>query len=464
MNDATPRTAVNQAPGGGTDYPFREENDLAGAVLDVYVAYADPACAYAQPFTLAVSGRSFTVTDADSVQVAAGTLDDSRMTEWGSREVHEWVGTTWVFRIVIDFGNLTDGAGELDPRCTELMPPRVESLAVSTDTTPARRKAGNVALTNGYNTILTHLEPTLTDGGRYVHQVRIDVSPAAGLGRAPGCEELVPYVRSVNNVRADSGGNLVLTAQGGQDDGQCFRIFLPNRVTGEFPREAELTHGANTIRISSDCAPCCTCDYYVRTYEGLRRMVSRWQSMVNEAQSVRDLYHANRARWLAQRACRLNHPLVVTAIPIKACYLGVSATYCNMSRSCLRPLEIRLTIDADGPTPTFCQPSYINGSHTQGDEKYTVSQASVGGKTVFIATFPYADPQDQSHVRFRVQLRGCQEGTPVRVDVSVHAPSDDPDLPVIDDGSPWGSEYTTRAVMTVYAALTPALPTFCCEG
>ncbi len=457
MNDATPRTAVNQAPGGGTDYPFAGENDLAGRVLDLYLSYADAACEHALPFSLTVSGTTFAVLDADAEGVASGDTADANATTWGDRTVYEWVGDAAVLRVVVRTGELADGAAVLDPRTLNRVPLRVESLAVSTDVTGGRRKAGNVALANGYNTTLTYGEPVLTDGGPFTREVRLDVSPGGGLGRSPGCEELEPLVRAVNNVRAAAGGNLVLTAD------ECFRVFLPNRITSEYPRTAELT-AANTIKISSDCAPCCTCDYYVRTYEGLRRMVGRWQQLIDDAEEARDLYQRNRERWLAQRECRLNNPLTVTALPLKACYLGVSATFCNMSRTCLRPLELRLTLDAGVGTPVPCQPCYINGSHTKGDEKYTVAQQTVGGKTVFTATFPYADPQDQSHVRFRVQLPACTEGLPVEVTASAHAASDDPDLPVVDDGSPWGSDYPTRATTTVYAALTQAPPGFCCEG
>lgn len=464
MNDATPRTAVNQAPGGGTDYPFPAENDLAGRVLDVYLSYADPECSHDLPFSLTVAGTTYTVRDAGGTTVAAGDAGDADTTVWGDRTVYQWVGEAAVLRVVVRTDLIADGSGALDPRTANRVAGRVESLAVSTDVSGTRRKTGDVALANGYNTTLTYLEPALTDGGRYVRQVRLDVSPAAGLGRAPGCEELEPVVRSVNNVRAAAGGNVVLTAGGGQDDGRCFRIYTPTAITATSPRTAGLTHGANTVRISSDCAPCCTCTQYVRTYEGLRRMVSRWQSLVNDAQSARDVYAANRERWIAQRSCRLNRPLRATAGSMAACLVPVSAAFCNMSRTCLKPLELRITVDAgEVIVPEFYGPAFVSGSSTNGDEKYVPAVEVVGGKVTFVTTFPYADPQSTSQVRFRVKIPGCTDGMVVKVTATAHADADDTDLPVVDDGSPWGSDYTTRAEEVVFTPLVSAPAAFC-EG
>lgn len=458
------RTAVNQRPGGGTDYPFAAENFLAGRVLDLYLSYADPGCEYEFPFTLTVAGDVYTVTDANDAVVAAGDTADAQSTAWGSRTVYEWVDAATVLRVVVRADVLENGSGELDPRTANRLAARVDSLAVYTDLSGGRRKTGSVALTNGYNTDLTLVEPALADGGLYVKQVRLDVAPAGGLGRAPGCEELTPLVRSVNNVKADAGGNLLLTPGGGLDDGLCFRINLPTAVTA--PGVAALT-AANTIKIASDCAPCCTCDYFVRTYEGLRRMVAKWQTLTDNASDVRDTYHRNRERWLAQKACRQGRPLTLSALPLKACYLSVAATYCNMTGPCLKPLEIRLTVAASGPVPaTFCSPGYINGSHTKGDEKYTpgTDVTVPGAEPVFVSTFPYTDPQDQAHFRFRVRVVGCDEGVPVKVTATVHVPDTlGATMPTIDDGSPWGSEYPTRWLEEIWVATIAAPPGFCCE-
>lgn len=462
MNDAIPRTAVNQAPHGGTDYPFAKENALAGAVLDLYLSYADPACAYVSPFLLTVVGTTFTVADGDGAEVAAGDTADAAATAWGDRVVYEWVLADAVLRVVVRPELLADGGGELDPRTVNRLAARVDSLAVAGDLSAGAAKTGAVALVGGYNTDLTLTEPTLTDGGRYVRQVRIDVTPAGGLGRAPGCEELDRLVRSVNNVRPAAGGNLLLTAD------ECFRVQLDAAVTATSPRTAAYTdpHG---LTIASDCGPCCTCDYMVRTYEGLRRMVAQWQALTDDAQGVRDLYHANRARWLAQRACRMARPLTLVALPLKSCYLSVAATFCNMSGKCLRPAELRLTV-ASGDEElgaAFCGPAFVNGSHTRGDERYVPGEAvSVpDGVPVLVATFPYLDPQDQAHFRARLVVTGCSASTPLKVTATAHAPdTEGAELATIDDGSPWGSEYPTRALEEVWVVADPNPPSFCCEG
>lgn len=461
LNDAVPRTAVNQAPHGGTDYPFARENALAGAVLDLYLSYADPTCAFTPPLTLTVAGTTFTVSDALGAEVAAGDTADAASTAWGDRTVYEWVLAAAVLRVVVRPDLLADGGGELDPRAWNRLAARVDSLGVYGDPSPDARKTGTVALVGGYNTVLTALTPAAADGGRAVAQVRIDVTPAAGLGRAPGCEEVEPLVRSVNNVKPGAGGNLLLSAD------ECFRVQAAAAVTAASPRTAAYTD-PHALVIASDCGPCCTCDYMVRTYEGLRRMVGRWQDLVNDAQAARDLYHANRARWLAQRACRMARPLTLTALPLKACYLSVAATLCNMTGKCLVPVELRLTAGTDGTDgAAYCGPAYVNGTHTNGDEKYVPgrSATSPGGAAVLVAVFPYLDPQDQAHFRARLVAAGCAAGQTVRVVATAHAPdTDGAELPAaLDDGSPWGSEYPTRAKEEVWVPLDPVPPSFCCD-
>lgn len=464
-NDEIPRTAVNQGPGGGTDYPFAAYGPLSGRVLDVYLSYADPGCEYRLPFRLTVSTPEYAVTDADANVVALGLTPEANTTVWGDRTVYEWVGDTWVLRVVVKTSEVEDGGDWLDPRTINKMLARVESLAVSTDLSDGRRKAGNVALTNGYNTVLTYGEPVLTDGGRYVRQIRLDAVPTTGLGRAPGCEEVEPLVRTINNVRPDAAGNFFLTPGGGRDDGECFRVQIPAVITSTQPRLASYPtdESHHTLKIDSDCAPCCTCDYMIRTYAGLRRMVDRWQAIADSAGEVRDTYHRNRLRWLAQRACRLERPLKVTALPMKSCFLSVSATFCNMFGVCLRPVELRVTTE----TGTFCSPGYINGSHTNGDEKYVPGDSATvpGGDPVLVATFPYVNPQEQAHTRFRLRVEGCTTGEAVKVTVTVHAPDTEgaDELPFVDDGTAWGSDYPTRALVEVWVAMDANSPGFLCE-
>lgn len=460
MSDDVARTAVNQAPHGGTDYPFARENSLAGVVLDLYLSYADPSCAFALPFSLEVAGDTFTVRDGEGTEVAAGDTADAASTAWGDRTVYEWVLAEAVLRVVVRADLLTDGEGELDQRTCNRLAARVDSLAVD----GGDPKSGTLALVAGYNTVLGLTTPAATDGGLAVRQVRIDITPGVGLGRAPGCDEVGAVVRSVNNVRPATGGNVILSAD------ECFRVQLPSALTG--PGTAEVT-AANTLQIASDCGPRCTCDYMVRTYAGLRRMVQTWQTTVNDAQGVRDLYHANRARWLAQRACRAARPLALVALPLKSCYLSVSATFCNMSGKCLRPAEVRITVgitagsESEEMAASFCGPAFVSGSHTRGDERYVpgLSTSVPDGLPAQVAVFPYLDPQDQAHFRARLVVLNCETGTAIKVTATAHAPdTEGAELETIDDGSPWGSEYPTRALEEVWVAADPNPPGFCCEG
>jgi hypothetical protein len=472
-----PRTAVNQAPGGGTDYPFTGPGDLVGAVLDFYLSYPDADCAYGLPFSLAVAGDTWTVTDADAGVVATFDAGDAVTRAWGDRTVYEWAGDDAVMRAVVQ--GTPAGEGVLDARTYDRLPARVTAFRVG-----LVRVTGNVKFEAGFNVDLSGAAPEEpADGGRYRPQLNIDAVAGAGAGRVDGCEELVPEVRKINQVGPDCAGNFKIEAD------PCFRVGPPLLVTGAMgePRTAIAAAAGLTqdeaqhaVRVTSDCHPCCECDYFVRTYRGLKRQWDRWKADAAAAEAVRDTYDVNRARWLASRQCRIDNPARLVLNTDFNCKTFIGGSFCNFTTCCLAPVELRFTLRRylGGVLQPWgggsANEAYISGTPTDGDERY----APLVVDNVVRFFVDYADPQATTVAKMKFCTTGCTAEESLEVTLSVHVPqppanphTGDPcTLPAVEVptwlADAWAGAGVpaddVRAVLTKTAALNPDQPRFDC--
>ena len=483
MSDLVARTAVNQAPGGGTDYPFVGESDGAGVVLDAYLSYEDAACAYRLPFRLVITGDDVDVYDAADVPVFHGLLSQCNLRAWGTREVREWVSDPHVLRLVTK--DVTDCSAVLDPRTCNRLPARVKSLRVG-----LVKMRGRVRFEAGYNIDLaggSTPEAERVDGARYASAVNIDAVPGAGLGRLAGCEDVEVLVRKINRQGPDCGGNFKVEVD------PCLRASLPLFVNGNSgeTRTAEYSHedlstdeAKHALRMTSDCRPCCDCDYFVRTYRGLKRVRNKWRAAAAKLEGVRDVYEANRERWMASRQCRIDNPARLLVWPDMRCTSSVAGSFCNFTTCCLVGLEIRFTMSrfADGEPVPFpgglAVESTISGSPFEGDEKY--APEVLGGGRVLRYMVDYADSQAMSTAKMRFNACDCLANQSLGVTMTVHVPQPPPNahtgdpctLP--DRGGDVPSDVTdawaelglaggdVRAVLTKVVALNPEKPTFNC--
>ncbi len=475
-----PRTAVNQAPGGGTDYPFSEPTALNGAVLDFYISYEGNECQYELPFTLAVIGVNFEVSDANSVLVASAPTTGGTSRTWGDRTVYEWTNDPWVMRAVVRDDLLEDGSGVLDTRTCDRLPARVKSIRVG-----LVKMTGNIKFETGFNIALSgNLPDTPTDGGRFTSVVNIDAVPGAGTGRVNGCDEVSPVVRKINQIVPDCGGNFVIEA----DD--CFRAQLPLLVTGginqvrgaEYAEEGLTSEQARAaIKLTSDCHPCCSCADFVDTYRGLKRIWDKWKTAAMRAEAVRDTYEENRLRWLESRQCRLEHPARLVMTTDTRCKTFVGGSFCNFTSCCISPVELRFTFQRfksgvlvpwAGGTPAD---PYINGTTTEGDEKY--APITVGPIVRFF--LPYANPQDMSVAKMKFCTTACASDESLQSTLTVHVRQPDPNphtgdtcvTPIASVPTDITDIWTAydvpatpdvRAILTKTVALNPNKPTFDC--
>lgn len=422
--DDVPRTGVNQSPFGGSEYPFVRPGPLVGGVLDAYLAYPPGGCSPALPLSLTVAtggGGAFaaTVTDGADAVLYEFASADAVASDWGTdRAVYSWTAEDGAaFRLVVHAATLADGAGELDSRVSTVLPARVTSLSVAGGPV----FSGDVDLENGFNSTLAVLPQNRVDGGRLVTRVTVGLAPGTGDGPVPGCEEAEVVLRSVNGVRPDASGNLILDAV------ECYRQTVP--VATSYPggvRTATPTPAA--LKFSNDCQPCCRCDYYVRTYAGLRRVWLSWLAVAVEAESVRDDYTDNRERWLAERDCRLASQGRLTMIPETACTLQVAGTFANLNPVCLRAVEFRFTFrlfrggvevpyTPDTPLATTGEARVTASFTTNGAEPFVMD----GRWPAFTTTLPYMDPQTAAAVQFRLCVTSCVAGDALECVFTVHA-------------------------------------------
>jgi hypothetical protein len=177
----------------------------------------------------------------------------------------------------------------------------------------------------------------------------------------------------------------------------------------------------------NDCRPCCSCDDFVRTYRGLKRLWDRWKAIAGRAEAARDTFASNRDRWLAQRECRLNHPLRLVAAGEPKCRGFFGGLLCNTTACCVPNVELRFTfqlydggVEADWGDAAVVA-AFVAASSTQGEEAYTPQ--ALGPVYRFLAD--YADPQTTVLAKLRL-CRPCADGQSVKVTLTAHAPAPPP--------------------------------------
>ena len=434
------RTAVNQQPFGGTDYPFAALQRIGCTVTDFYLSYDDIDCRFERPFflhwvhgigieptSLSVSAGTPTpthtvdlvITDVNGeVVFDSTTADRFRITTWGDRRIGQWEtdGSHAVARLVwrdsqktAFFTDEFPGAA-LDHRTLNRLAKRVRSVRVG-----LQKFTDVLGFSEGYNVGLTLPAPAIppVDGGRFFTQIGISASPGDGLGVAPGCEDTQAVIRRINKQSPLSGGNFILELDG------CYRMQFPvvigadmsgNRTAtlSGFSLTQEQLHSA--LLMINDCTPCCKCSYYVRTYEGLKRQWFNWLDTAHTLEHVRDVYRDNRDRWLAQLQCRLDHPLRAVVMSEPNFRSMVGAIYCNMRTCCVTDVELRFTVQRYiNGVETFVPPPNSNtydgtrsGSFSYGDQDYILG----GSWPVYRGFLPFLDPQDSGSIKARICYAG----------------------------------------------------------
>lgn len=501
----SPRTAVNQGPGNGADYPLASGHALSALLLDFYLEYPDDAGTFELPLCVAwlhgFGGRpadpvvgvpdpvhAFEVIVADALGqvVFDSTAGDEVDVAWGTnRRIVEWRAGSGVARLVFDLSVVADMLAELayadawlDPRTWVRRPPQLDGVRLGLQT----HSGGTVVFSSGFNVALSGAPTTRIDGKARVDAIILDGVPGAGLGRQAGCGPELVAVRRINRVGGDAGGNFTFEAS------DCFRAQLPLDVTGTGADRAATYGGSlppsrarHGLELHNDCHACCECDFFVRTYAGVRRMHETWAAIAQAAEGVRDTYAANRDRWLSQLDCRRGRALQVVTLAEPDCRSFVGGNYCNMSGCCLYGLEMRFTFQRYthgalnlAPLLMHSAEAYIEGSATKGQERYSPRLYPVStGAPVFAFEFGFADPQFRSRAKMRACYK-CSAADSLKITVTVHVPdasqagcaADLVDVPA-DIAAIWDDaglpQTPAIALVAQSMPVDPKPPTFNCE-
>lgn len=443
----------NQPPNGGMNYPVVDpSDDIKQLFADFFISFENTGVTpFKYPLKLAwlygfgtnpvtpPPGRptpthvyDLIVEDAEGNTVFDSTLAGNYSeVNWDGRlKVIEWNNEEVVCRCVIHTAwtqeDVSDGlavtyddyiepqSGELYAECCYELPKRVRSITVGNETVTQK----SIVLQNGYNCDLVlqeHLptvEPVaglvttsqVIPGVRKYNRIEVSAEPGSGLGVFPGCVDTANVLRTVNKISSNTHNNLTLDSEG------CIRNQRPVGLVTSAPRSFNYSTGslspsqsASAVRLSNDCKNCCDCEYYARTYQGLKRQWLLYRDIARQAELARDLYRSNRERWLIERANRARNFINVRIMTDADCKVRWGVSLCNVSNCCLVGIKIQLFFMPYTPERTLLYPSQDPASYCP-DTYYEGSPNCFGASKILPAVLDtknlvnlyeidYADPQ-----------------------------------------------------------------------
>lgn len=429
--------------------------DVRGLFADVYVAYRDHdrsvtlplrvslVSGLTHPATAGVRPAEVVIVDADGVEL----VDTADLAEYAGRafgtrfHVHQWVGDDKVVRVVQHTtgpaGDLTFAASfapdsaVLDERCSEVWPDALTALKVNDQLI-----TGEVEFENGYNTELVHLETVDVPGRAYRSRVQLVATPGTGDGLYPGCEEVEPVLRRINQQEPDPHGTFFLAAT------DCYWLSRDGTAGVGGTLEGYL---ANGLRVNNNCGPCCNCSDYVNTYAGIRRLYDRFKTLGVRAQGVNKTHAANIARWLGEKECRADNPIRVSMLPYKPGGITAAAGYCNNSGACLGKVKLVIEFDTSSDEPhSSASSAGMGGPYAAGevDQDSVLWYPTDGKKPELVdlqGTYPRyemtwepVDTARTAKVRFQLAFENVTRADWVRMTVSAYV-NDAEEPEAVDD-------------------------------
>jgi hypothetical protein len=481
MTDPRGRQPVglNQPAGGGTNYPFvRPSTDIQYLLADLFVSFDDLSDEVVYPLRVAwlynfgtvivappsgwptpTHDRDLIIVDAEDKVIFNSTLA-SEFSEilWdnGRLRISEWVARDNVCRVVahnawsqadIDDSQDQTYANYIEPINGELngdtwyeMPKRVRSLQVGL----VNIAQTHVVFGEGYNMAIEYLSdaivPSLTlpnfdsvkkliPGTRLTSRILLSGEAGAGLGVFPGCTDIDQYVRTINRIKGNTYQNFYYDSEG------CIRTQRPVGLTNPDPREFqyasfELTQSesASAIEMLNDCQNCCECEYFARTYQGLKRQWFLHRDIAELAEATRDQYAENRDRWLVQKAIREADMLRLRVSTDGNCKISWGVAHCNASKCCLNNVTIQLTwlyyvngiLQAPSKIGFDCNKTQLDGSaQCNGPEKIVLDMDETGRHA--FAFWDFSDPQTVTTLQGRHCFPDCADLEPESLKVQLHA-------------------------------------------
>jgi hypothetical protein len=365
--------------------------------------------------------------------------------DWGPRlRIYEWHTETAVARLTAHTAwtqsdpdprhypfHIVPESAVLDERTLLRLPDRVNSLQVVLNNL-ART---GVVFTPGYNMKITHTGTVTDPGGRFREQIRFDATPGSGLGIFPGCTSEPLVIRRVNNIRPTDGGDFFLSATDCYYARQPTLIVetdprrsypsvllspyntldldLPDELAGRttaaagWPQSKEYGH----LQIGNDCDPCCKCEDYIVLANYINEVGSQYDVLGTEAETIRDIYHTNRDRFLNARDCFHRRPLRIFIQPQICPFVDVALQFCNQTGECAEDItltvEFSVVPDAVGmEVPGY---SFLTGAQKKTGRRTNLTEHSsmAGSWPTYQVQLDSVDNGSSGSAKFRLEFPDC---------------------------------------------------------
>ena len=383
---------VNQPPGGGSNYPFKNpSSDIKYLLGDLFLSFDDMDDAVTFPLkvswlygfgTNAVSPPSgypspthaydIIITDNNGNFVFDSTVASMKGPDiWDNRlKIIEWQNndgrilrvtthTEWTQEDIaagldVTYDNYIEPtSGELQQESWFKLPKRVKSITVGLNTYTAKpvilQEGNNVQINRGAEFEVPDIEipefnigittNRLITGERLSNAISIRSEPGVGTGRAPAldpCGTATGDIKIINGQKSNEHQNFFWDAEG------CIRSQRTIGLVSEAPRTFDYAsstlsaeNAKSAIEVHNDCSNCCDCTYFAQTYQGLKRQWNLYKAVANSATATRDILHTNIDRWTEQKAIREQENLVVKCRADGEGKVTFGVNFCNPLDCCL---------------------------------------------------------------------------------------------------------------------------------
>jgi hypothetical protein len=361
-------------------------------------SFSDPAA----PFR-----AELVVVDAENAVVFdSATADRYSYKPWSDRfAIHEWVGADVVCRVVQhtgqhdpedvlvypDYQTLTGAV--LDERVSEIWPDNVTKIIVN-----GNEIDGDIEFVGGYNFTNTLASTDAVDGNARINSIFVAAVPGSGLGLTPGCPEQVTQeipIRNINKAGPDARGSFVITGD------ECISIPRPGITSGQGSNRVITFDIDNGLTLKESCLPCCSCDDFMNTYRGIRRLYDKYAALGVRAEDVRMQHKKNVDRWNDQKTCRESAPVKIAGIPYTinndSC-LKVALGVCNSYEACRGEFTVDVNFNTPSGLKGYINPNSIFAYDAGGynAENYVLE----GSWPNYKARWPIVDSQKLAKIKF----------------------------------------------------------------
>ena len=322
----------------GYHFPFiREVPEAKRLFADMYLGHTIKAAVlplrvssitgFTQP---AISSASFSDSDSpfraeiivvdgnDNTVFNSTNADRYRFSPWSDRlAIHEWISDSAVCRVVQHTGqndledvieypdHQTLTGAVLDERVSEVWPSSITRIIAD-----GNILTEDIELVGGFNFSTSLASTDVTFGSPRVNSIFLSAVAGSGLGRPPGCADANDgnsLIKTINGTGPKTIGQFTFETDG------CVQ-FKRSGTTASAASysgiDKEITFDtANSLKAVDMCLPCCSCDDFINTYRGLKKIYNKFLKIGDDAKKLASAEDDVITRWKSQKSLRESWPV-----------------------------------------------------------------------------------------------------------------------------------------------------------